>query len=108
MTDTGIGISAEKQRLIFEAFSQADTSTTRQYGGTGLGLTISSRLVGMMGGRLSVESVVGRGSTFSFTTRFGRQSSVVERVAALRPPWRNESPNGSIAHSVCCWPKTTR
>ncbi len=74
VTDTGIGISAEQQRLIFEPFSQADASITRQYGGTGLGLTISSRLVGMMGGRLSVESVIGRGSTFSFTTRLGHQS----------------------------------
>jgi PAS domain S-box-containing protein len=73
VTDTGIGISPEKQRRIFEAFSQADNSITRQYGGTGLGLTISSRLVGMIGGRLSVRSETGRGSTFSFTTRLGLQ-----------------------------------
>jgi CheY-like chemotaxis protein len=75
VTDTGIGISAEKQRIIFEPFAQADNSITRQHGGTGLGLTISSRLVGIMGGGLTVQSVMGQGSTFAFTTRLARQST---------------------------------
>jgi len=68
--DTGIGIPSEKQREIFSAFTQADTSTARKYGGTGLGLTISQRLVEMLGGRLWVESEQGRGSAFHFTARF--------------------------------------
>jgi two-component system sensor histidine kinase/response regulator len=83
--DTGVGIPAEKQEKIFEAFSQADGSMTRKYGGTGLGLTICGRLVEIMGGKIWVESQPGQGSTFHFTAQLGVQSVVSAPATPLQP-----------------------
>jgi two-component system, sensor histidine kinase and response regulator len=83
--DTGIGIAKEKLELIFAPFSQADSSTTRKYGGTGLGLTISTRLVEMMGGKIWVESEEGRGSQFHFTARLGATATTENKVGTVAP-----------------------
>ncbi len=84
VSDTGIGISPAQQARIFDAFTQADASTTRQFGGTGLGLAISTQLVMLMGGRLAVKSRLGHGSTFHFTLDFGRTAQQsTGRPAAL-------------------------
>ena len=83
--DTGIGLTPEQQAKLFQPFSQADSSTTRKYGGTGLGLTITRSLVQMMGGEIWVESEPGRGSEFSFTAVFGLGSSPGGKASHARP-----------------------
>ncbi|HMI47559.1 MAG TPA: response regulator [Gemmatimonadaceae bacterium] len=86
VTDTGVGIEQKNQERVFEAFQQADASTTRQFGGTGLGLAIASRIVTLMGGRMGLTSEPGEGSAFDFTARLGLQSAdtVPQSVAPSR------------------------
>ncbi len=91
VSDTGVGVPFDKQQTIFEAFSQVDGSTTRKYGGTGLGLTICSRLVEMMGGRIWVESEPGQGSSFHFTALFPLQKTA---------PWKYEPIGVEMLHGL--------
>ena len=81
--DTGIGMTTEQAASLFQPFTQADSSTTRKYGGTGLGLTIGKRLVEMMGGEIWVESAPGKGSTFSFKAVFELATQEMERRSHL-------------------------
>jgi len=86
VADSGVGIPEEKRELIFKPFTQADTSTTRKYGGTGLGLTISTRLVQMMGGKIWVESEMGQGSQFHFTIRLEAADAKEIKLGTIAPP----------------------
>jgi signal transduction histidine kinase/CheY-like chemotaxis protein len=86
VADTGIGIPPEKQKMIFDPFAQADTSTTRKYGGTGLGLTISTRLLEKMGGKIWLESEVGKGSRFHFTLPIGVVDPGTVEIGKAAPP----------------------
>ena len=112
VVDTGIGIPAEKRRHIFEAFAQADSSTTRRYGGTGLGLSIAKHFCEMMGGSIDVASEPGAGSKFRFTARFGVQPLAAEQnTAPCAAPSRKTGPGrrrqcpqpGDIGRSAVSW-----
>ena len=101
VADTGIGIPRDKQRLIFEPFAQADGSTTRVFGGTGLGLTISARLVEMMGGTIWLESEPGVGTRFFFTVRVAPAKGAADTSRA-------HMPRGAACEPGFCWSRTSR
>ncbi len=111
VADTGVGVASDKQREIFESFSQADGSTTRRYGGSGLGLAISQKLVGFMGGRLWMTSESGRGSDFQFTTVFKATSQSQDGTSNARAlsDWRalilddNEKVCRAISRALSSW-----
>jgi signal transduction histidine kinase/CheY-like chemotaxis protein len=89
VTDTGIGLSSDQQARLFMPFQQADNNTSRKYGGTGLGLTISKRIVEMMGGEISIESVLGGGAIFSFTARLERGTNAPQSLLPSGIDWKN-------------------
>ena len=82
--DTGIGIAKEKQQLIFERFTQADSSTSRSFGGTGLGLAITQKIISLQGSRLQLESELGKGASFFFVQTFKQGSKIVEKKVEIK------------------------